>query len=109
MTDPLAHLYAETGAGPVDDDELEELPTVTVTEEELHRDFSAEAEELTDHDAEELALLLEADTSDENVVALGLGDWVRDADGDRDVKLTPAGRKVLGLIIDRKHPGLRDA
>ena len=108
MTDPLAHLYAETGAGP-DPEELEDLPTVTVTEEDLHRDFSDEDEELTDHDAEELALLLEADTSDANVVALGLGRWHVDDDGDRDVVLTPAGRKVLGLIIDRKHPGLRDA
>lgn len=100
--DEIAHLYA------TDDDPSEavELPTKTITVEELNADRGAELEELAAHDLEQLVLLVKADTSDAAMVSLGLAD--PDPSDPGEIILNPNGRKVLARIIDEKFPGLRE-
>jgi hypothetical protein len=126
VTDPLAHLYAETGGGDVDE-ELE-LPVVETSLEKLTAERGADVEELSDHDLDELALLvgakLEADGGlpDEEAAELGLGTIVehepalyRGPGGtinrapipDRELVLNSTGRAVLRRIIAQRHPGIR--
>lgn len=100
MNDPLAHLYAETGAG-VPDEELE-LPTRSTSIDALNA-VDAEAEEISDADVEELALLVFPRVNDgtftnEDAVELGLGSLI---DGD-DLALNRVGIRVFRSIIEKR-------
>lgn len=99
MTDPLAHLYAETG---IDDDV--ELPVRTTSFDELHA-VRGEVEELTDSDLAELAILLRGKIDPVlgtvpsiELVELGLAEVIEDANGEEDVELNPLGRRVMAQL-----------
>lgn len=110
MTDPLAHLYAETGGGDLEDDL--ELPVVETSLEKLTAERGELEEELSEHDLAELALLvgskLEAGgLPDEEAAELGLGTMVELADGELELDLNSTGRAVLRRLLEQRHPDLR--
>lgn len=100
--DPLAHLYAETGTGPVDRDV--EIPTRETSLEEL-TDETGGPEEISDEDVEELALLIRsklvaaresiAGVTDAEAAALGLGTL-----DDDELVLNDVGRRVIRKILE---------
>lgn len=109
-TDPLAALYAETGAG---DDE--DLPTRETTLDELTAETGA-PDEISDADVDELALLvlarIDAGTmSDDEAVALGL--CTLDADGaivPNDVGRRTVSRAIelrFGMTLDEAVEGMK--
>ncbi len=106
MTDPLAHLYAETGLGPDTDEDLG-LERETSLE-ELTAETGEHVEEFSDGDVVELVVLLKARIEDglgaDDVFAfeLGLGDLV-----DGDLVLNPLGRAVMERLLDERFPGVR--
>ena len=108
--DPLAHLYAETGAGDLDDDV--ELPARETSLDELTAERGAEPEELSDHDLDELVLLVGARLDagkglpDQDAAELGLGELVDDADGETELRLNEVGRAVLRRLLEQQHPGI---
>lgn len=98
----LAHLYGDVLAE--DDEELELLKLAaskTTSFDELNAE-TGELEEISDHDAEELALLVGSRVwapegfPDEEAAELGLGDL-----DDGELVLNPVGRKVLRLLADK--------
>lgn len=110
MTDPLAHLYAETGGGDVDE-ELE-LPVVETSLEKLNAELGADVEELSEHDVNELALLVGSKLEngglpDEEAAELGLGTIVELEDGELELDLNSTGRAVLRRLLEQRHPDLR--
>lgn len=113
MTDPLAHLYAETGAGDLDD--VLDLDAVETSLDELNSETGAHAEELSESDLAELAVLVgarledEGGLPDEEAAELGLGEIreVPGADFDHELVLNDVGRAVLKRIVEQRHPGIR--
>jgi len=102
MTDPLAHLYAETGA---DDPDVDvELPVETVTLDELVN-TEPDAETISDHDLEELVILVKAllaagKMDDIEAVDLGLGVIADDELVLNDVGVAVFRRLVADHAID---------
>lgn len=112
--DPLAHLYY-IGDEPADEDELEDL-------EHFHKLASSETsldaltaavetgpEVLSDHDLDELALLVEfrldgGGLPDADAAELGLGSLEEavGADLDRELVLNDVGRAVLRRVMERR-------
>ena len=123
--DALAHLYAETGGGDVDE-ELE-LPVVETSLEKLTAERGAVDEELSEHDLAELALLVAAKLEagglpDEEAAELGLGTILEHEPAfyegpggtknrvpipDRELVLNATGRAVLRRLVEERHPDLR--
>lgn len=109
MTDPLAHLYAETGGG--DPDEELDLPVVETSLEKLTAERGAHAEELSERDLEELVLLVRARLEsgglpDDEAAELGLGE-IREAAGadlDRELVLNETGRAVFLRLVALETP-----
>lgn len=124
MTDPLAHLYAETGAG--DPDEELELPVVETSLEKLTAERGAHDEELSDRDLEELVLLVKTrlnmgGLSDLEAAELGLGTIIETPPAyyegpggtknrvpipERDLVLNATGRAVFLRLVEDRHPGI---
>lgn len=107
VTDPLAHLYAETGLGPVDD--KLELPTRTTSLEELTAETGADDETLSESDLEELLLLVKARLDgpglpDEEAVELGLGEIVFG-----ELVLNAAGKAIVSRLIDERYLNVRSS
>lgn len=103
--DPLAHLYAETGSGPVDDEGLGIERSTSL--EELTAETGAEEEILSASDLEELYLLVVArlgsrSLTDEDAAELGLGDLV-----DGELVLNRTGRAIVSRLIDERFPEIR--
>lgn len=108
MTDidpALAHLYAETGTED-DDEELALLKAAAASSLSLEELTAAEdlaEEELSDHDLEELALLVGSRVwgpdglPDEDAAELGLGDL----EPDGELVLNTVGRKVLRILVEK--------
>ncbi len=105
----LAHLY-----GDVDADELDafaELAEVagreTTAADLVAVDERAVDDELSDHDLDELVLLVKARLDhpdglpDREALELGLGDLVDD-----ELVFNRTGRKVLARLLADEHPGL---
>lgn len=114
QSDPLAHLYAETGDGPLGDEAVE-IPTRPTSLAELAGfDAAGDDEDLSDHDANELVVMLEGmpveRVTDGLVVELGLGTLRRwQEDDGPELVLNRAGIKVFRLLIGRRFPGIRFA
>lgn len=103
MTDPLAHLYAETGLGPDEDEDLGLERSTSL--EELTAESGDFDETLSESDLLELVRLVRARLDgpglpDEDAAELGLGDLV-----DGELVLNRTGRAVVGRMIDELYPG----
>lgn len=113
MTDPLAHLYAETGHGLPDD---EGPPIVETTLDALVADPGETEEVLSESDLDELALLVKGKLEagglpDEEAVELGLGtiEELAGADFDRELVLNSTGRAIVRRLIDSGYLGRFEA
>lgn len=101
MTDPLAHLYAETGLDIADPDEVI-VPGEKTSIDELHL-IDAPEEELDDHDVDVLAGLVKARLdagalTDGEAVDLGLGH----VDDEGELVLSATGRRVVKFLIQER-------
>lgn len=102
-SDPLAHLYAETGLGPDEDLGLEHSTSLA----ELHAETGTFDEDLSEADLSELYRLVVARLGDhglpdEEAAELGLGDLV-----DGELVLNRTGRAVVSRLLDERFPEVR--